>query len=51
VVSETMRHLTEQEVREINFIVKARAHRYVAAADKEGLYPERHVSKASAREA
>jgi hypothetical protein len=42
---QTMRHLSEQEVREINFILKSRAHRYVAAAKEEWLYPENHVSK------
>lgn len=39
------RQLSEQEVREINFIIKSRASRYVAAAKEEWLYPERHVSK------
>jgi len=42
---QTLRHLTEQEVREINFIIKSRAFRYIAAADEEWLCPERHVSK------
>jgi hypothetical protein len=28
----------------INMITKRRAHRYIAAADKEWLYPEWHVS-------
>ena len=42
---QTLRHLTEHEVREINFIIKSRALRYVAAADKEWLHPEKHVSK------
>lgn len=37
------RHLSEQEVREINFILKRRAHRYIAAAEEEWLYPEKHV--------
>ena len=40
-----MRHVTEQEVREINFILKSRALRYVAATKEEWLYPETHVSK------
>jgi hypothetical protein len=34
------RHLSEQEVREINYIIKRRAHRYIAAAEREWLYPE-----------
>jgi hypothetical protein len=44
---QTMRHLSEPEVREINFIIKSRALRYVAAADEEWLYPEKYVSKAN----
>lgn len=39
------RHLSEQEVREINFIMKSRALNYIAAAEKEWLYPEMYVSK------
>jgi len=39
------RHLSEQEVREINFIIKSRAYKYVAAGNKEWLYPEKFVSK------
>lgn len=39
------RHLIEQEVREINFITKLRAHRYIAAAQEDWLYPERYISK------
>jgi hypothetical protein len=39
------RHLCEQEVREINFIVKSRALRFVAAAKEAWLYPEQFVSK------
>jgi hypothetical protein len=42
---QTRRHLTEQEVREINFIIKSRAFRYVGAANEEWLYPEQYVSK------
>ena len=42
---QTMRHLQEQEVREINFIIKSRALRYIAAAREEWLYPDRYVSK------
>jgi|SRR3989344_2881896 len=41
------RHLSEQEVREINFIIKSRATRYIAAAKEEWLYPERHISKSN----
>jgi hypothetical protein len=39
------RSLSEEEVRQINFIIKSRALRYVAAAKEEWLYPERHVSR------
>jgi hypothetical protein len=39
------RYLSEPEVREINFLIKSRALRYVAAGREEWLYPERHVSK------
>ena len=39
------RHLTEQEVKEINFIIKSRAYRYIAAGKKEWLYPDEDVSK------
>lgn len=42
---QTLRHLSEQEVKEINFIIKSRAFRYVAAAKEEWLYPEKYVSK------
>lgn len=44
---QTLRHLTEDEVREINFILKSRAYRRVAAAKEEWLYPEQHVSKSN----
>jgi len=37
------RYLTEEEVREINFITKKRAFRYIAAAKEEWLYPERYL--------
>ncbi|SFS85281.1 DUF4238 domain-containing protein [Brevundimonas viscosa] len=37
------RQLSEEEVVEINFIIKKRADRYVAAADPEWLYPERAI--------
>lgn len=42
---QTMRSLSTQEVKEINFIIKSRASRYIAAAKEEWLYPERHISK------
>lgn len=37
---QTERHLAETEVREINFIIKQRAFRFIAAAQEEWLYPE-----------
>jgi hypothetical protein len=40
-----LRHLSEDEVRQINFILKSRAYRYIAAAKEEWLYPEWFVSK------
>jgi len=42
---QTLRRLTEQEVLEINFIIKSRAMRFIAAGKKEWLYPDNHVSK------
>jgi hypothetical protein len=39
------RQLEEDEVVRINYILKRRATRYVAAAEKEWLYPEEHVSQ------
>ncbi len=39
------RSLNEEEVRQINFIIKSRAHRYIAAGQEEWLYPEEYVSK------
>jgi len=39
------RELTEQEVLRINFIVKKRAARYIAAAEQEWLFPERYVTE------
>ena len=42
---QTERHLAEREVLEINFIIRSRARRYIAAAAEEWLHPERHVSK------
>lgn len=37
------RTLTEEEVLEINYITKKRAFRYIAAAEREWLYPEQHL--------
>ena len=37
------RHLSEEEVCQINFILKNKAQRFVAAYKKEWLYPEDHV--------
>ena len=42
---QTLRHLSEQEVREINFIIKSRALRYIGAAQKDWLYPDHYISK------
>lgn len=39
------RELDEDEVRRINFIIKSRAYRFVAAAEREWLYPEQHLPK------
>jgi len=44
---QTLRHLSEQEVREINFIIKSRAFHYIGAAKEEWLYPEKYVSKSN----
>lgn len=41
---QTGRKLTDVEVNEINFIIKRRAYRYVAAAKREWLYPEEKIS-------
>ena len=41
---QTGRMLSETEVNEINFIIKKRAYRYVAAGEEEWLYPERKMS-------
>jgi hypothetical protein len=38
------RELEEDEVLRINYILKRRATRYVAAVEREWLFPERHVS-------
>lgn len=37
---QTKRMLTEQEVLEINYIIKKRANRYIAAENRDWLYPE-----------
>jgi hypothetical protein len=42
---QTLRYLDEQEVREINFIIKERALKYIGAAKEEWLHPETFVSK------
>ncbi len=42
---QTDRHLTEEEVRQINFIIKTRARRYLAAGREDWLYPENFISK------
>lgn len=41
---QTGRMLTDMEVNEINYIIKKRAYRYIAAAKKEWLYPEKNIS-------
>src|SRR5207244_1566098 len=40
---QTGRVLSETEVTEINFVIKERAYRYVAAGERDWLYPEDHV--------
>lgn len=40
---QTGRFLTEKEVITINYILKSRAHRYIAAAKRDWLYPEKHM--------
>lgn len=39
------RYLDNQQVLAINFILKKRAHRYIAAARQEWLYPERFLKR------
>jgi hypothetical protein len=39
------RQLDQDEVRRINFIIKRRAYRFVAAAEIDWLYPEQHLPK------
>ncbi len=40
---QTGRLLSDEEVVEMNYVIKMRAHRYIAAAQEEWLYPERHL--------
>ena len=40
---QTGRELTDVEVNQINFIIKKRAYRFIAAAGEEWLYPERRI--------
>ena len=42
---QTERELTEKEVITINYILKSRAHRYIAAAKKEWLFPEKSMKR------
>jgi len=42
---QTMRTLTEEEVLQVNLITKAQAARYVAAAERDWLYPERFLRR------
>jgi hypothetical protein len=44
---QTLRHLNEQEVREINFIIKSRALKYISAAKEDWLYPEKYITKSN----
>lgn len=37
------RFLSEEEVIEINYIIKKRSHKYIAAAEEEWLYPEKFI--------
>ncbi|MCF7748504.1 DUF4238 domain-containing protein [Sulfitobacter sp. M39] len=39
------RYLTDDQVAEVNFVIKARANRYVAGSCREDVFPERLVSK------
>lgn len=40
---QTLRELTDQEVNQINFIIKKRAHRFIASPVAEWLYPEKKI--------
>lgn len=44
---QTGRMLTDIEVNEINYVIKRRAYRYVAAAEEEWLYPEAKIPSAA----
>jgi Protein of unknown function (DUF4238) len=46
---QTGRQLDETEVNQINFIMKRRAHRFIAAAQEEWLCPERKIPHANWR--
>jgi hypothetical protein len=46
---QTGRQLGETEVNQINFIMKRRAHRFIAAAQEQWLYPERKIPHANWR--
>lgn len=37
------RELTDEQVSEVNYIIKQRADKYIAAGTLEGLYPEKHL--------
>jgi hypothetical protein len=41
------RKMSDQEVLEINFIIKSRACQFIAAAKEEWLYPEKNISKSN----
>jgi len=41
---QTGRFLPEVEVSEINYVIKRRAHRYIAASEEAWLYPEESIS-------
>ena len=41
---QTFRSLSEEEVRQINYVIKRRAKRYIAAANPEWLYPEKELA-------
>ena len=38
------RELNEEDVKKINYIIKKRAHKYIAASKKEWLYPEKDIN-------
>lgn len=37
------RQLSEKQIREVNYIIKTRAERYIASCTEEELFPERHL--------